>query len=197
MQPTRWVMNAIVTGNTKIELWRETVILAEESSHTPLSVEMEHYLVNLLIRFTDQASFTELLGILSIISAQSDKKSALQYVAEAHLLAAASRARRGRTSAKLIPVSYFAGIGMWAYAKLACRWADKPLLRKFFGKLGEREGFYPMWRVLDTMWRTSRGPEEDLMHLADIAAEIGGESLRQFEKNGRPLVVLPTHPNIQ
>jgi len=102
--------------------WYDLIVAAQKESATALETDLEHYLINLLIRFTSRSDIQPTgLGIDFLQSVDAPYK--MQEVGDQCLLLAGlfpNQAQRRNLS-----LTYFIGLGQQAYASVASAWSPR------------------------------------------------------------------------
>lgn len=132
--------NVLKPQPTALAEWYEIVREAEAVSGLRVGEELECYLVNLLLRFTDKPTLADaVLGLDYLLAEQQltpSKYNALREVGDQCLLYSGlypERAERRR-----VPVSYFVALGQRAYCSAAMNISRDPELSILFEQLGTR-----------------------------------------------------------
>ena len=111
----------LVTEQAPIELWQDLVREAEDHSHRHLGEELQSYLVFTLHRFTQDQSFAHRVIALDFLAglarAGRAREGELRDVGDRCLLLAGLYPEQARR--RLVPLSYFVGIGASAYDEAA------------------------------------------------------------------------------
>lgn len=146
---------------TALAEWYEIVREAEAASGLRVDEELENYLVNLLLRFTDKPALADaVLGLDYLLAEQqlsSIKYGALREVGDQCLLY--SGLYPGRAERRRVRVSYFVELGQRAYCSAAMNSTRDPALSLLFEHLGTR--FVCLMDILLSLRRLA-GPDKQL-----------------------------------
>jgi hypothetical protein len=102
-------------------LWRDIIHEAESNCRSKLQVELESYLINLLVRFSTQPELaTQIMAtqfLESVKLTPSERAVALQHVGDSCLIY--SGLFPGIAEKRLVKISYFINLGRSAYSTIS------------------------------------------------------------------------------
>lgn len=157
-------MEPLMLGSTPTESWKDLIGAAEHACHCQLSVDLESYLVFLLMRFTKRPEIAGSVLALEYLNIQEydrqHSQEALQQVGDKCLLFAGLFP--GRAEKRRVRISYFVELGQSAYHHLSV--FTRVSEARLFGALCE--AFVPLMDVLQTT--RELGGESSLNYLQAI-----------------------------
>lgn len=111
----------LMTGKSPLALWQDVVKLAENRCSIKLQVELEAYLVSLLIRYSDKPEVAQQVFATTFLEAMQAKERqrnfSLQNVGDQCLLFAGLFPRAAQR--KQVKINYFVDLGRSAYANIS------------------------------------------------------------------------------
>lgn len=111
----------VLVNSTAIGLWREIIHEAEASCRSNLQSELESYLVNLLVRYTNQPELAKQIMATRFMEgvklSPSERQVALQQVGDTCLIY--SGLFPGIAEKRLVKISYYIQMGRSAYGTIS------------------------------------------------------------------------------
>jgi len=173
--------NVLKPQPTALAEWYEIVREAEAVSGLRVAEELENYLVNLLLRFTDKPALADaVLGLDYLLAEQQltpTKYSALREVGDQCLLYSGlypERAQRRR-----VRISYFVEIGQRAYCSAAMNITRDAELSMLFEQLGTR--FVRLMDILLSLRALAgRDKQLPLLQAVELWQDTSSESAKKI-----------------
>ncbi len=113
---------SLLIANTELVLWQDLVKMAEENCQVRLEIELESYLISLLIRYTNQPSLANQLFVKDFLQtveldASYVRDNALRDIGDKCLIYSGLFPKAA--AKKQVNISYFVQLGQSSYAHIS------------------------------------------------------------------------------
>ena len=171
-------MGMIITENSTTELWVKLVQHAGETCQQELDVELESYLVFMLMRHIDDTGLADaVLGPRYLEGMQAQGQSGIQQlqdVADQCLLFSGLYPKRSRR--RLVKAHYYVDLGRSAYMQLASR--VKQVYAELYENLSRH--FVEMMDILQALRYSAHSEQLDSLLLIDYWQDCDSQYARRL-----------------